>query len=633
MKAFLAVSVAPHATTRLRRPVASALSCLADGGTRVDESGDGWVAFAGGDGDDLLADPGRGFTVRLSRLLRTREGDLSTADIPAMLDAGTNLERLLPPFATAHRDRAGAAVTVANDWLGYRQLYWWRGAGAAAVSTSARALAEVAGGGLDETGLGAQAMIGWQVGDRTIFEGVRAFPPASIATLFAGELTLRQYVAPLTQQGPAPALDDAVEEMAGILVRLQSSYLEQHDNSVLQLTGGHDSRILLGAVPQELRGGLRALTLGAATDPDVIIAGRLARRYGMMHEVRQLNQDGLPTPAEAHVLSLEAARALECLASPMALAPLLRVEAALEQGHRLSGLGGEVARGFYYAGQPAGAETSPRLVERLARWRVFSNEAVEEPALDAAFLAGAADRTLATMAALFAPGDWLRATDDFYLYHRMHRWAGAHGSVAAVRRFTVNPMFDRRFIELALAVAPADKRDSLLLGRLMNRLDPALAQIPLDSGLVPARLGTRDAATRLAIAGVTARKVVRKVRQRLVHGRRPQLGAAEMAELVVAHWRAEPAACQSLYEVKALNRTWLDGLLSGAHPAAPTTVAFLVNLLAAVPAEPVPPAAVTSARPTAQRRPADVPDRPWSAAGAERTSGAPRPARRAAGPG
>jgi asparagine synthase (glutamine-hydrolysing) len=584
MRAFLAVSVAPHAAARLRRPSAAVLSCLADQDAsveRLDEAEDGWVAFAGRDDSDIVGEPGAGFTVRLSRLLRTREDELSTADVPAMMADGASMVTLLPPFAAAHRDRAGSPVTVANDWLGYRQLFWWRGEGAAAVSTSARALSALAGGGFDRAGLGAQAMIGWQVGDRTLFEGVRALPPATIATLAGGALTQRQYAEPVAQEGPAPTLDDAVEEMAAVLVRWQTSYLELHPDAVLQLTGGHDSRILLGAIPDKARAGRQALTLGDPSHPDVVIAARLSEKYGMQHEVHRLDEV-TPTPAEAHQLSLAAARDLECLASPMALAPLLLIEGQLKQGHRLSGLGGEVARGFYYPGQPATAQTSPRLVKRLAHWRILSNEAVEDAALDPAFRTEARDTTVATLTELFPAGDWLRSTDQFYLYQRMHRWSAAHGSVAAVRRYTVNPMFDRRFIELALAVAPADKRDSLLLGRLMTRLDPELARIPLDSGLVPARLGRRTVATRLSIASVTARKASRKVRQRLTRSRSPQLGAAGVADLVVAHWRAQPSACRALYDLPMLNRQWLDGLVAGTRSAAPTTVAFLVNLLAAV---------------------------------------------------
>jgi asparagine synthase (glutamine-hydrolysing) len=582
VRAFLAVSVTPGAADRLRHPVPAALSCLADDDSsveRVDEAGDGWLAFAGRDDRDLL---GESFTVRLSRLARTRDGDLGTAELPALIAAGTGLTGLLPPFAAACRDRPGAPVTVANDWLGYRQLFWWRGDGAAAVSTSARALAVLAGGTLDRAGLGAQAMIGWQIGDRTIFEGVRSFPPATIATLAGGELKLRQYAPPVSQDGPAPALDDAVAEMAEILVGWQTSCLESHPEAVLQLTGGHDSRILLGAIPEKLRTGLRTLTLGDPTSPDVVIAARLSQRYGMHHQVRRLDQDH-PAPAEAHELSLAAARALECLASPMALAPLLLTERHLDQGYRLSGLGGEVARGFYYAGQPSGAQTSPRLVNRLAHWRIVANEAVEDAALEPSFRGATHEGTMSALVDVFAPGDWLRATDEFYLYQRMHRWSAAHGSAAAVRRDTVNPMFDRRFIELALAVAPAGKRDSLLLGRLMSRLDPELARIPLDSGLVPARLGRRDLATRVSLAAVTARQVSRKVRQRLGNARNPQLGAAGMAELVVAHWRAQPSACAPLRELAVLDEEWLDGLLAGRRTAAPTTVAFLVNLLAAAP--------------------------------------------------
>jgi asparagine synthase (glutamine-hydrolysing) len=201
--------------------------------------------------------------------------------------------------------------------------------------------------------------------------------------------------------------------------------------------------------------------------------------------------------------------------------------------------------------------------------------------LEPAFYADAQATTLARLQDIFTPGDWLRATDDFYLFNRMHRWSGTHSTVATVRRHFINPMFDRRFIELALAVAPADKRDSLLLGRLAQRLDPELAAIPLDSGLAPSRLGTRSPVTRVATSTLTARKVLRKVSQRLSNGRRPQLGAGQASALVLEHWRSNPAACAALYDLPFLRHQWLDEVLAGQRAAAPTTAAFLVNLVAA----------------------------------------------------
>jgi asparagine synthase (glutamine-hydrolysing) len=584
MRAFLCVSLAPGAAERLRRPLPEVLECLADADTVVDhveETADGWLAGAGSEAEDLVSVAGGPFTVRLSRAVRTRLAGVPTADLGELLATGSGLTELLPPFAAAHRPAVGAPVVVAGDWLGFRQLYRWTGPGIAAVSTSARALAALAGGGFDPAGLGAQALIGWQIGDATVFPGVRVLPPATIATLGEGRLTCRQYAAPPARPAQAPDLDDAVAEMADILRAFESSYLDQHPDTVLQLTGGHDSRILLAALPPEQRAGLRTLTLGSGRSADVRIAAELSRRYGLRHQVHSMDEQRWPEPQEAHQLALAAARALECQASPLALAPLLLAESHLEQGHRLSGLGGEVARGFYYAGQPATATTSPHLVERLARWRLFSNEAVTPEALDPAVLAAARESTLERLNEFFAPGDWLRATDEFYLLHRMHRWAGVHGTVAAVRRHFVNPMFDRRFIELALAVAPADKRDSQLLGRLMTRLDTELAAVPLDTGLVPAALGTRSLRGRVATRTVEARKVVSKVGQRLTRGRRPQLGATEYASLVLAHWRAEPKSCAGLYTVPVLRHDWLDGLLSGGHDADATTVAFLINVLAA----------------------------------------------------
>jgi asparagine synthase (glutamine-hydrolysing) len=444
-------------------------------------------------------------------------------------------------------------------------LYWWQGPSAAGVATSARELVAVAGCGPDQRALGVQSLLGWQLGNATPFAGIRKVPAGHYARLHHGRVKVLRYDTGHPASGGAA-------EMAALLRTWVEEYLDTHDDPVLQLTGGHDSRILLGAIPASRRADVRALTLDAPGGLDAPIARALAARYGMGHEVFDTGSLADLDPAEGYALAVAAARGLDCCANPLALAPLSAAENRLPQGRRLSGLGGEVARGFYYGAQPSGM-TSPRLAERFARWRLFTNEAVDPAALSPGFAAAAREHTLALITELLTgySRHWLRSLDEFYLWQRMQRWAGAHGTVAAVDRSFCNPMFDREFAELARAASPEDKRDSRLLGRIMRELDPELAAIPLDSGRTPNQL----AAGRGTWAA-SAHKAVRKVAQRVTGSRRAPLGAPLLASLVVSHWRTDPSLLDGLPDL--VRPSYVSELVDGRRPGDPATVAFLLNL-------------------------------------------------------
>ncbi len=429
-----------------------------------------------------------------------------------------------------------------------------------------------------------QSLVGWQVGLRTVFDGVHKVPAGNLAVLEDGRVTLHRYVEEsLAVDGPPPSVEEAAVEQAALMTEFHQNYLRDHPQSVLQLTGGQDTRVLLAAIPAGLRRDLPALTLDVHGGTDSRFATRLADMTGMNLQVHWMDEGPAVTPSEAFDLAVRASRDLDCMASPLALAPLLRAEAQLDQGHRLSGLGGETCRGFYYFGQPSGATTGPKLIEKLATWRLYANEAVTPDALAPDFAASARSSALSLITSSFDgyPAEWLAATDHFYLYQRMQRWSGAHGSVAAANRHFVNPMFDRRFIQLAHAVRPEEKRNGLLTGRLISLLDPALAAVPLDSGLIPNRLGKPGLAARTAAYRVTAQKAARKIRQKLRGQGRPQLGAAEMASLVVEHLRAEPSVAAPLRDTGLIRDEWLTDVLAGRTTPEPATVAFLINLLAA----------------------------------------------------
>lgn len=583
VRSFLAVSFAPGSAVAAAPAAVSAL-----GDATVHTGDDGWVALGTEDTGDRVDEGARAFTVRLGKAARTRSGEVSADALAALLKDGAGVDgealaALVPPFAAAHRAGPGAPIVVATDWLGFRQVFFWQGDGIAAVSTSALALKALAGAPLNTAALGLQSLVGWQVGLGTVFGGVRKLEAGSLAVLAAGRVAVDRYIDPSLEIGETPSVAAAAEEMAGLLEEFQTAYLGDHPDTVLQLTGGQDTRVLLCAVPAKLRPGLRALTVDVHGGSDARHAAGLAEMCGLNHQIYWLDDQDPITPAHAHALALEAAAALDCMASPLALAPLLLAESHLEQGHRLSGLGGEACRGFWYFGQPRHATTSRRHVEQLASWRLYANERVLDQALEPGFAAAAQTDALDLIWAGFegTSSDWLLATDQFYLYQRMQRWAGAHGSVAHTNRHFINPMFDRRFIQIAHAVSPDDKRGGRLTGQLIQRLDPALAAVPLDSGLIPAKLGQGGLGTRAAAARVTANRLARKIRQRIRRGSKAQLGAGEMAALVVAHWRAQPDAVAPLRGNGIVREAWLDETLAGTDAVPAATVAFLTNLLVA----------------------------------------------------
>jgi asparagine synthase (glutamine-hydrolysing) len=527
----------------------------------------------------VQAAPGGARVALLSRGPRSGERDLDATTVAELLRsadaAGSTrpLAGLLPPFAALVWDRTGLVAGV--DRLGFRHLYLRHGPGWAALSSSARALAALAPpSGLDPVAIGTQSLLGWQVGARTPFDGVRTVPPGALLRLAAGRSSVVE-----PEPAPAPA-DVSVAAAADLLRTYLGGYLDDHPDAVLQLTGGQDSRILLGAIPAARRRGLTVMTLAVPGSPDLAIAAGLARRYGLRHQVVDLGGLAALDPAEAHALAVGAARRLECSADPLAFASVAWAEAKTDARPRLAGLGGEVARGFYYLGPVRSVRVTDARVRRLAEWRMFPNEAVSAATVDAGFAATARERTLAELTGIFvaAGPDWLRATDGFYLGQRMRRWAGVLASADCLDRTVVNPMLDPRFLDLVGALPPRAKQGSRFLSRLSVALDPELSAIPMDARPAPAVYAHRSPANRARLAAVTGRKVLGKARQRLSRTGRPPAGGELLAARIAEFYRAEPSRLDAARAAGVFRPEWLDAVAAGTAAVDPASAAMLVTL-------------------------------------------------------
>src|SRR5699024_8201753 len=114
--------------------------------------------------------------------------------------------------------------------------------------------------------------------------------PGESLTLTATDVRRRPDDDPPARPGSV-GLDDAVQEAAAVLRSSAAALLADTGDPVLQLTGGMDSRIVLSAIPDERRAGLRAMTLAVPGARDVSVATTVAAQCGLVHQVVSL--DGL----------------------------------------------------------------------------------------------------------------------------------------------------------------------------------------------------------------------------------------------------------------------------------------------------------------------------------------------------
>ena len=518
----------------------------------------------------------------LCSFARRHEADQSPEQIHRLLasyDHG-GLREVLPTFGaiTWSDDNELVATT---DALGFRHLYVAQRAKWSGVSTAAYLLASGLDGALDYEALAVQSQLGWQLGQRTLYAGVDKVKPSSMLTISDGQIRTDVFA----EDPPPPMLhlDAAVANAARTLRGYLTGYLDDHPDAILQLTGGLDSRILLSAIPPALRRGLRVVTLRVPGVPDLHIAAALSKQFGMHHEVISL--DGLADlhHGEAYQRCIAAAIQVDCMSDPLAHASLSFAESRAEAGPRLSGLGGEVARGFYYHGVRTNSLVTRRRAYRLAAWRMFANESLESGALDPNFSSWARNFAMKDVYRILksAGMPWFAATDALYLAHRMQRWAGVLASAVSMDRRVVNPMLDNRFLRVACGLSTQDKRNARFLSRLLLALDRDLAAIPLDGRPAPSAYADRSLRNTAQLLGSDTARLGRKVLQRIRHVNRPPAGGEIMAAKVVEHWQANPELLDPLRKMDIFAVPWLDGIIEQRVSPRSSSVAFMVNVLAA----------------------------------------------------
>jgi asparagine synthase (glutamine-hydrolysing) len=492
---------------------------------------------------------------------------------------GDSLARLGAPFAALLVDGHGpqAEATIAADHIGLRHVYGTSCPAFAAAGTSARSLAASAGGGIDLAALSVFRLAGHYLDSDTAYAGVSKLPAAHYWKLSGGRLALHGYPQKESWSGPDPTAAHAER-----LRELVAGFLSAHDEVMLELSGGLDSRLVLASVPPQRRRKLTAFTIVAAGSKDGPVAAKLARHFGMRFEVVRVAALQDLSPAQAYEMTVAAAVRQDGLGRPLSAAAFDWAESQVRQGPRLSGHGGELARAIFEFERPHPTVRKEVVDNYIRRW-ITSNDAVKDVALTPEFAGQSTELAMPRLREVFQRNDtdWLSAISVFYLRQRMHRWAGITITDGCRSRVTLNPLMDAEVLRFSMAVPARLRSGSRYVVRVLDRLDPELARIPLGSGLRPVALDRPVTLTRklgenswkgfLAKAGS---KVIRTISSQ----RRAAAGAPVLADLVVARWREDPSLLDPVVKTGLINEDWLAQLMEGTVQTDATTVDFLINL-------------------------------------------------------
>ena len=533
--------------------------------------GPGW--FIANEKKAFSADDDRMIVSTTSAHIMDREAAV-LRDAPSLLDmlqarGESALDDLAAPFRLLYVDCAEQRIVAATDPSGLGQLFMATSGGIFLCGSSATLLANLIGAKPCLPSLAAFAQCGSFPFELTPFEGVTKLLAGSRLSIVHGKSRIYSVNTRLTA-------GDARTEFASAVGAL----LEAAPGASLELSGGLDSRLILAAIPEICRVGRRAITLssGSRDDAEVNVARRIARIAGLEHEIVPPSLASIDNAVDLSDLLHHVAEGYDHMANPLdKVALVLAGRSIAQESPRFGGQNGEIIRGFYYPLQAIEEQASAAQIDRLVNWRLMANDRVAPWLFSARGKLALKEATNALKQRLASfDGQWGKALDRIYLRYRMQSWAGAAVSNRFIGHSILWPFFDERFLAAAMAVPPAEKRGSSAAYRMLAALDPMLAEVPLDNGVVPIQMLKGGP---IALIGGAVRKVAKalhKIAQRI----RPASTAVMGSDALLEKWH--DLGCYRTLDVAGLAKLGLFEeaslvqITSGARRADRATLGFLL---------------------------------------------------------
>jgi hypothetical protein len=395
------------------------------------------------------------------------------------------LDELDGGYVIAWYDGQSRTLTVVPDHLGRLHVYFVESDSGVYVSTSATALASAVPCKPDPSAVYELLAAGAIYEDRSPFDRVRRLQDTRRYFFRGGRLhkTERTTHLMVPRPGRVPGhscLDDVVEAYHSAITRS----LQGYERLIVDLTGGYDSRLLVGFLIQSGRQ-FDVTVSGASMHPDVRCAGKLAKSLGLklIHEGPEIL---MPVKYSFPTVLRAAARVDgQYDAIEYASIGLVQERHAAHYDAGISAPGGEMWRSFWWNSdhlERPDIDPIPWVLPRFAGLAIAPQFLEPCYTLDPfKHFTGVLRRSLEGRSA-YPPHDQL---DHFYVGVRMQSWQGTIATATNEIWPNLSLHLQRRPLEKIFNVDPHKRLACHLPHEMFSRFGRAFANCPLARGYPP----------------------------------------------------------------------------------------------------------------------------------------------------
>lgn len=388
-------------------------------------------------------------------------------------------------FAIVRAEDSG--LEVVTDPLGAYPVYASHAADTCWISNTPELVRRMAGGReLDRGVLASLLAGGWSLEGHPVWKGTERLPFGSLVSFQPATGRSARRLWPLSDLSQLPGAGLDVTAAAATLVESLRALADWPGRpSVVPVTGGRDSRVMLAAA---MRSGIEftAVTAGGPDEVDMVRGRQLCEAVGIEH--RQISGD------PAHNLWThpeEAARLVGIVTGGTGtLSDGTGYPLADEPGAPLlwhTGLGGEIARGFYERRLGLTDRRWDRLGRRALVRQLFRSYVWRRPGrpelVAADQRAGVQAKIDAFVGAQLEAGVALADVPDvFYLLNRMALWCGPTQTAVEWVKDSTAAMWSPRMLPHLLGLSRDERASDQFHLRMVTELEPALVDIPFEAG-------------------------------------------------------------------------------------------------------------------------------------------------------